>query len=173
MKAIETEYKGYRFRSRLEARFAVFFDCLGIRWDYEVEGFVLDNGVWYLPDFYLPTFNGGMWVEVKPKEFTEQEKEKCRLLCEGTKKGVWLAAPRPDFVCYEVYYWDEPYGFIEGDGIPNADQAEFENRMYGMSAYGEIGGMINHEYRKLLGCTLSFAVSEARKARFEHLKNNK
>jgi hypothetical protein len=25
-KAIETHYKGYRFRSRLEARWAVFFD---------------------------------------------------------------------------------------------------------------------------------------------------
>lgn len=30
MKAIETRYKGYRFRSRLEARWAVFFDALGL-----------------------------------------------------------------------------------------------------------------------------------------------
>ena len=29
--AIETKYKGYRFRSRLEARWAVFFDALGIK----------------------------------------------------------------------------------------------------------------------------------------------
>jgi hypothetical protein len=28
IKAIETSYKGYRFRSRLEARWAVFFDAL-------------------------------------------------------------------------------------------------------------------------------------------------
>ena len=28
--AIETEYCGYRFRSRLEARWAVFLDALGI-----------------------------------------------------------------------------------------------------------------------------------------------
>jgi hypothetical protein len=156
----------------LEARFAVFFDGLGIEWEYEVEGFVLDNGEWYLPDFLLPTFNGGMWVEVKPKAFTKEEKEKCRLLCIGTKKGVWLAAPRPDFICYEVYYYDEPYGFLEGEGIPNADQAEFENRMFAFSAYGEIGGMINIEYRSLMGNRLPFAVLEARQARFEHKNKN-
>ena len=32
-KAIETKYKGFRFRSRLEARWAVFFDALGIEWE--------------------------------------------------------------------------------------------------------------------------------------------
>ncbi len=30
IKAIETRYKGYRFRSRLEARWAVFFDALSV-----------------------------------------------------------------------------------------------------------------------------------------------
>ena len=30
IKPIETVYNGYRFRSRLEARWAVFFDALGI-----------------------------------------------------------------------------------------------------------------------------------------------
>lgn len=53
IKPIETVYKGYRFRSRLEARWAVFFDALGIEWEYEPEGFVLPNGMKYLPDFRL------------------------------------------------------------------------------------------------------------------------
>ena len=53
MKAIETQYKGYRFRSRLEARWAIFFDELGIRWQYETEGFVLNDKTWYLPDFFI------------------------------------------------------------------------------------------------------------------------
>lgn len=43
IKAIETSYKGYRFRSRLEARWAVFFDALGIEWEYEKEGYELPN----------------------------------------------------------------------------------------------------------------------------------
>jgi len=47
--AIETRYSGYRFRSRLEARWATFFDHLGCEWEYEKEGYVLPNGDRYLP----------------------------------------------------------------------------------------------------------------------------
>ena len=64
-KAVQTEYKGYLFRSRLEARWAVFFDALGIRWEYEPEGIVLSDGTHYLPDFYLPDFH--CFFEVKRK----------------------------------------------------------------------------------------------------------
>jgi hypothetical protein len=63
IKAIETVYKGHRFRSRLEARWAVFFDSLGIKYQYELEGFECDEGGRYLPDFYLP--DSQTWVEVK------------------------------------------------------------------------------------------------------------
>ena len=76
IQAIETRYAGHRFRSRLEARWAVFFDALGIKWQYEPQGFHIgphlthepDAGVtpreWnYLPDFLLPEC--GTWVEVK------------------------------------------------------------------------------------------------------------
>lgn len=68
--AIETHYAGCRFRSRLEARWAVFFDTLGIRWEYEPQGFAatyrlsLGAGTFpYLPDFWLPSL--GIWAEVK------------------------------------------------------------------------------------------------------------
>lgn len=64
IKAITTYYNGYKFRSRLEARWAVFFDEAKIRYEYEPEGFKLQNGLCYLPDFYLPDEN--MYVEVKP-----------------------------------------------------------------------------------------------------------
>ena len=62
MKAIETRYKGYRFRSRLEARWAVFFDEMGLDWRYEPEGFDLGHGLKYLPDFLV---SGKYYVEVK------------------------------------------------------------------------------------------------------------
>ena len=74
IKAIETTYKGYRFRSRLEARWAVFFDTLGIPWKYENEGYEKEvdtvdgiKNLRYLPDFFLPSRwgKGGMFVEVK------------------------------------------------------------------------------------------------------------
>jgi len=65
IKPIETVYKGYRFRSRLEARWAVFFEILGLTWEYEKEGFVLPSGRGYLPDFYL--HGPDIWIEIKPK----------------------------------------------------------------------------------------------------------
>jgi hypothetical protein len=70
IKSIETQYKGYRFRSRLEARWAVFFDALGLKWEYEKEGFEFDDGTRYLPDFWLPQL--GVWVEIKGEKPDEK-----------------------------------------------------------------------------------------------------
>lgn len=62
--AIETSYAGCRFRSRLEARWALFLDILGLKWEYEPQGYrVGPDQRLYLPDFYLPGL--GTWVEVK------------------------------------------------------------------------------------------------------------
>ena len=69
IKPIETQYKGYLFRSRLEARWAVFFDACGVRWEYEPEGYILPSGQKYLPDFLLHGVDGrapvDLFVEVK------------------------------------------------------------------------------------------------------------
>lgn len=70
IQAIETKYRGCRFRSRLEARWAVFFDSLGLEWQYEKEGFNI-NGENYLPDFYFPLFE--IYAEVKSERFDERE----------------------------------------------------------------------------------------------------
>lgn len=75
IKAIETRYKGYRFRSRLEARWAVFFDALGIKWEYEPEGFELPDGTRYLPDFKTTSPTGIVhWYDVKPLGVTSDPK---------------------------------------------------------------------------------------------------
>lgn len=65
MKAIETHYAGCRFRSRTESRWAVFFDAMGWRWEFEPEGFETPTGR-YLPDFRLHAPGGTRWFEVKP-----------------------------------------------------------------------------------------------------------
>ena len=78
MKPIETIYNGYRFRSRLEARWAVFFDVLGVTYQYEPEGFDL-NGTWYLPDFYLNDFK--IYVEIKPAIDNYDAYQEWELLC--------------------------------------------------------------------------------------------
>jgi ribosomal protein S27E len=70
LKAIETKYAGCRFRSRLEARWAVFFNHLGVKWEYEKEGYDLGEAGCYLPDFWLPDVwyrhrERGTFLEVK------------------------------------------------------------------------------------------------------------
>jgi hypothetical protein len=75
IKAIETRYKGYRFRSRLEARWAVFFDALGFNWVYEPEGLLLPNGAHYLPDFAVTSLQGRItFYEIKPRGVTSDPK---------------------------------------------------------------------------------------------------
>lgn len=81
MKAIETYYSGYLFRSRREARWAVCLDALGIHWLYEPEGYQFNNGDKYLPDFLLP--DPGLWVEVKGTAPELRELEKATRLAQG------------------------------------------------------------------------------------------
>jgi len=72
IRAKPTRHNDKVFRSRLEARWAVFFDYLGIQYKYEPEwdevvcdGFKMQ----YKPDFYLPKMD--LWVEVKSKNLEE------------------------------------------------------------------------------------------------------
>lgn len=77
IKAIETRYAGCRFRSRLEARWAVFFDALDIKWKYEPQGYVVGppgDEIAYLPDFYLPKYD--VWAEVKGGEWDKEDRKK-------------------------------------------------------------------------------------------------
>jgi hypothetical protein len=128
LKPIATYYKGYHFRSRLEARWAVFFDTLEITWEYEFEGFELPENQRYLPDFNLPTFDGGIWAEVKPDNF---DFWKAQLFAETYNEKIWLCEGVPNLCIYKIidYKKDGPAPGI-WCGIPNWSQAIDENRMY-------------------------------------------
>ena len=120
LKAIETHYKGYRFRSRLEARWAVFFDHLNVPYEYEKEGYELGNGRRYLPDFWLPSLN--TWLEIKAqltrmdgspqdsmKEFPEPSPE--LKLCESFRDAqnwpIALSVGAPGQERIWLFGWDE------------------------------------------------------------------
>lgn len=125
IQAIETSYKGYRFRSRLEARWAVFFDAMEITWRYEPEGYHLPDGQMYLPDFWLPQVS--MFAEVKPAQFTEDERRRSAqlpfpcLMLDGLpeERGYLDAATLVDFHMDDnMYHLTEQRFFCLGDDEP-------------------------------------------------------
>lgn len=83
--AIPTVYRGVQYRSRLEARWAAFFDRLG--WAHGYEPF--DLGVWS-PDFLLTDLD--VLVEVKP--LTQWDQETANRMYKGAGKPSWLLLTR-------------------------------------------------------------------------------
>jgi len=120
----------------LEARWAVFFDALGIKYEYEAEGYDL-GGVWYLPDFWLPTFAGGLHCEVKP---IGGDFRKAVHFTYVTRLPIWLCDGSPDFAAYRwveagLWFGDEgeeiPILRIEL-GIPSVSKIRGERHLYGL-----------------------------------------
>jgi hypothetical protein len=108
--AIQTKFHGITYKSRQEARWAVFFESLGIPYEYEAEGFELSVGR-YLPDFYLP--NQDYIIEIKGGRPSEQALEKAALVSEETQKEVFLFSDIPNPSASEgilespAYRWNE------------------------------------------------------------------
>lgn len=102
MKAIPTTYAGTKFRSRTEARWAIFFDCAGIPFLFEPDGYRIGNEA-YLPDFWLPGFNA--FMEVKGQEPTEDECERCAKLTLATECDVLLAVGTPA-ERFQIHWFD-------------------------------------------------------------------
>ena len=90
IKALPTTYNGVLYDSRAEAKWARFFDVLGIGFLPQEQGFLTD-GVAYRPDFLLPA--QALIAEVKPSlDFDPDGVQKLRNLiaARGKERGVVL-----------------------------------------------------------------------------------
>lgn len=171
---IETEYAGYRFRSRLEARWAVFFGALGLKWDYEPDAYKLPGGS-YLPDFFVRIQDGadrgegadwetpvpGYWVEVKGAPPTVLDIRLLHELQNATGHRAVLVWGLPD----SREWWETFYSCKEAIKRPDGARATafFWNclrRPEGCGTYGET--MV------YLHSRMQFAVKSAKSARFEN-----
>lgn len=122
VKVIPTRYNNYFFRSRLEARWAVFFDQAGFVYEYEKEGYLLDSGK-YLPDFWikhpcnsLPE-GSGYFVEIKGVTPNEKYLNKLMELARKTGHSTYLFVGPPwDFKCKQ---WNRSRSFVPSDWCDN------------------------------------------------------
>ena len=179
IKAIETYYNGYRFRSRLEARWAVFFDALGVDYEYEPEGFKLQDGECYLPDFRVKCYGKrgssneepfDLYIEVKGKMSFE---DACRIKTFSNTYPVLIVDRIPDagyatnsMKCgsydsmnsIDIYPFN--YKTIDGDYYAAYPAATKNGRFY---LFGDDSNYINREDESLV----EEAYDKARQARFE------
>ena len=164
MEVIQTEYNGYRFRSRLEARWAVAFDAMGIEYEYEPEGFVLKDGSKYLPDFKLLNIRHRsdfdefepIYIEVKGimsmYDMKRIEQFPAPLLIIGNipsmKDGSWWDG--------EWYEWS--FCFMDGDEYSGAFCKYGGELWFAGADHDQWDG----------GNLMRVGLNAARKARFEH-----
>lgn len=125
IKPIETVYKGYRFRSRLEARWAVFFDRFGVAYQYESEGFDLGNGTAYLPDFWLPKV--AVLFGARPRDLYFEVKPKTDLPPSITEKIVTFSADTNDgiVVCFGDPWIETRLAYLGGGGTYFCSDCKF------------------------------------------------
>ena len=170
IKAIETVYNGYRFRSRLEARWAMFFDVLEIVWEYEKEGYDLASAGRYLPDFWLPLPNNqypnaGHWFEVKGQMPTEGEVAKLGALVKATYHTGWLVVGPPGEHQRYVYH----HSLVGMCGWEDAP-------LHASDSLGHWDAeCIAYKFSPIypFGNCLDEAITAARQARFEYGENGK
>lgn len=192
IKVIETIYNGYRFRSRLEARWAVFFDSLGVSYEYEKEGFDLGSAGWYLPDFWLPEQQA--WVEVKSADIDvpEPDQEKIKRLVDLSHQRAVLCRDLDVTLPVFLFTWDtkkQERSCFEATWIVDYTNGERRVRCVAVQllellcetwrrrrqiyAYGEEAQKAGSEIAAVLYAEteideVSTAYLKARQARFEH-----
>lgn len=178
IRAIETSYKGYRFRSRLEARWAVFMDSLGIEWIYENEGYDI-AGEWYLPDFILPEQK--IILEIKPKLPADQyyDTDLLELLSEKIGMTGYILSGQPwvddkegfhnfDCIDYSIQpaIGDTDYLWCECTSC-GAIGIEYSGRAERVMHFSGCKNTANKDYAPMTK-RLMDAYKSARSARFEH-----
>lgn len=181
IKPIPTRYNGYHFRSRLEARWAVFFDALGLEWEYEPQGFELPSGL-YLPDFRVSyPDQKNCWFECKGSLEDVSDAEWARMLdfekainltvLDGVPDSRMYLSPKE--ICIDMlteFEWDaeplRPY---------KAQKHALQHKRSGCSLWSYKGRPWFDDHENFFDTDydmgereIARAVNQARSARFEH-----
>ena len=107
IQAIETTYEGIKYRSRNEARWGVFFSCLGLDFEYEPEGYeIIHNNkkIRYAPDFLIRKqheFDQNLYVEIKPsanKEIIITKDDEAKVFAFGRHEPITTLGSVGDYM---------------------------------------------------------------------------
>jgi hypothetical protein len=157
------KYKDQTFRSELDARWAVFFDELGIDWQYRNREFALEDGSVCIPTFCLPTFDQGMYALVYRKA---PKIEKIRELVARHKIKIWICEAIPAVAAYTCIDYRDGDGVVSWTGIPNASSALGENRMFAEPGFENEDGSIDPGDYDIVESHVIDAAAAARSATF-------
>ena len=143
IQAKQTEYRGYTFRSRTEARWAYYFDLMEIAWDYEPGYVNIGMKKDYLPDFWLP--RSETWAEVKGQQPTDDEFRRCEDLCHVTGNPCVILDGIPQFKPYLHLRWVYAYDSrVDITNVLMVDKCPYDpSELVSLHNYGWFAQRIN------------------------------
>lgn len=102
------KYNGIQYRSRLEAKWAAFFEFIGWKYDYEPVEFELKG---WMPDFYISNLQ--LLIEVKPySQWSEEVLNKIKPHASTLRCGI---------IAEDIYSDESSYylgkEFNQGEGL--------------------------------------------------------
>jgi len=172
IRPLEAFYRGYRMRSRLEARWAICFDTLGIEYEYEPQGYKKADGECYLPDFYLSHVR--TYAEIKPVTDDPAELTKQMLRCQefilvGMGEKIVILTGEPAF---------RPYPMMRLMRLPDGNESWSTQVILDTHFYPQIyteqnrlfEDVLPEQFSKAQDFSMEYrnAVYKARGTRFDH-----
>lgn len=165
IKAIDTKYNGHLFRSRLEARWAVYFDKLNIKYLYEDEGYLLSDGQKYLPDFHIK--NTKIFIEIKPDNYNWEDDLKHDLFSEDMDCFVIVHAGLPGQERSKVFFGKSYIGKFPYPRVDGVSMVWLCPLFMDWPVIKKIMEGYDWEFPPKVAIALTYAIESASKARFE------
>jgi len=145
---IPTTYNKIEYRSRLEARWALFFSSIDYEYRYEFKTFKGPDFP-YTPDFWLKIDDKFLIIEIKPSGYvsTEEDRTKWRWMHDKLQEN---AATEGEFVViYGMPYLGRSYGYWGKTRILNQITKKFAFNWWRQAMPEELAvTKWRNEYRK-------------------------
>ena len=166
-------YNGFKTNSKLEARWMVFFDAFGIKYQYEPDVFKLENGILYRPDFLLTNVNwkygNNVYCEIKGTDDFSKIKieDQVKILSFAEEHPILVFGNLP-YSAQDVFYREAVEGQNEKDIFTLYwDFSIWRNTFF--EKHGNVVYMVDRTRRSEPYYECDYALAKARLANFNIL----